>query len=372
MDASGIEFPHTDRIRCDRRYLAWLIGGEPDANDPGIDHCRFRRRINGGMVSGIRSRLSRCEGKGSPANRPGSPATRREPVAGTNVSGCWGDDQSYRLLGVLQDDSIGLRYEERDIYFRTLELAIKTPLELQERFMSRFRQERLLANLEQARRQADIDPASLPDNSLERGRLKLATVVAQKPSQFPAFLDLWHYPDENRGRPVSLHGILRKLTRFDPGENKRGVGDLYEGWIYCDDCFGTPTVVVFADKPEHLQVGGDLAEEVQVTGYFLKMYAYQGQEAMTKSPLVLAGGLLWHPRPAPYSAQPIPPEMYLLTFLAVVVFGYSFWQSNLREMTSTFRPRLEPSFSGFPPRLLPVYYESTAERELRLAELNDS
>lgn len=275
-----------------------------------------------------------------------------------------------RLLDVIRDNSFGIRFEERDVYFRMLELAVHTPLVQQERYVAQFRETRRLAHLEYARRHLGVKADDVP-KGLERNRLLLSRAMQRQLDEFPTFQDIRHYPDENRGHPVSIHGVLRKLTKFDPGKNDRKIGDAYEGWIYTDDSQGNPTVVVFMDKPEHLQVGGDLAEEVQVTGYFFKMYSYTNQERTGLAPLILAGGLLWHPQQKPYEPERLPLEMYLFITLLALLGGYAFWQSNRREMASQIHPRVEADFSKFPPIEHPIHH-GPGDDELRPIEPNDS
>ena len=227
-----------------------------------------------------------------------------------------------RLLEAVTDNTVDLLYEERDVYFRALQLAEEIPLSRQKDFAADFREERRLANPRYAKR---------------------------KPSDFEPFVDLYQNPDEYRGRPVTLHGVLRRLTKFDPGVNTLNIGDAYEGWFYTDDSQGIPTVVVFTSKPQNLPVGGDLNEEIRVTGYFLKLYGYAAQDGLRKAPLLLAGEVEWRPSPGKYVAKPLSLETYLLVGFIVLLLGYALWQTNHREMTGRTRQVSEIDFSKFPP-----------------------
>lgn len=227
-----------------------------------------------------------------------------------------------RLLDVVKDNTVNLLYEERDVYFRALMLSQEVPLSKQEEFAADFREQRRLENPRYAKR---------------------------KPTDFHPFVDLFQNPDAYRGRPVSLHGVLRKLTRFDPGKNSLGIESAYEGWLYTDDGQGNPTVVVFTHKPENLSVGGDLTEEIRVTGYFLKMYGYEAQDVTRKAPLILAGEVEWRPGPEKYVAKSLSVETYLLVSFIVFMIAYAMWQTNRREMTGPARPQSEVDFSKFPP-----------------------
>ncbi len=261
-------------------------------------------------------------------------AARREPTTLDR-----GASVNPRLLDVVQDNTLNLQYEERDVYFRMLQLAEETPLSRQEEFAADFREQRRLANPRYAQR---------------------------KPAEFLPFDDLFHNPDEYRGRPVSLHGVLRKLTKFDPGQNALGIEEAYEGWLYTHDAQSIPTVVVFTSKPQNLPVGGDLTEEIRVTGYFLKLYGYEAQEGTRRAPLLMAGEIEWRPGPPKYVAQPPSMETYLLVGFIVLLLGYAMWQTNRREMTGRPRPQSEVDFSRFPPT---EYSQST---EPRLSETDDA
>lgn len=254
------------------------------------------------------------------------------------------------VLEPILDNTHGLRFEERDAYFRMLELAWQTPLSEQEQFARELREDRRQANPRYAKR---------------------------KPEQFPILADMVNNPDEYRGRPVSIHGVLRKLTKFDPGKNSRNIGDVYEGWIYTDDSRARtpdnediviPTVVIFQGKPDGLDVGGDLTEEVRVTGYFFKLYRYDAQDRGWKAPLLIAGAVEWreHKPPTPPA---LGPEVYLLVTMVALVLAFVWWQSNRREMASAIHPR-EADFTQFPPSEIPS--TTQAPNVTNLTEPHDS
>jgi hypothetical protein len=265
---------------------------------------------------------------------------REEALARQPITSNDGETVNPVFLSTILDFSIGIRFEERDAYFRILELARRTPLAKQEEFAQNFAEARQLSNPRYARR---------------------------KPSQFPVFVDMFQNPDDYRGRPVSIHGVMRSLTKIDPGKNNQGIGEAYEGWVYTDDGQGNPAVVVFIDKPPGLKVGGDITEEVRFTGYFFKMYGYQSQEKVRKAPLILAGEVEWRKSPESYKAQPLGAEVYLGITMLVVLLGFVWWQGNRREMASALHPR-GADFSQFPPKELP---RETAT-ETHLTEPHDS
>ena len=267
---------------------------------------------------------------------------REAELAKTPTSLDRGETVNPALLDVVVDNSIGVRYEEKDLYFRMLELARKTPESEQQEYARNFREARRLSNPKYSR---------------------------LKPEKFPVFVDLFQSPDVYRGRPVTLHGVMRKLTKFDPGQNSRDIGEAYEGWVYTDDSQGNPAVVIFQGKPEGLTVGGDLTEEVRLTGYFFKMYGFEAQDTVRKAPLILAGSVEWRPSPKIPKAQPLGPEIYLGLTMIIFLLGFVWWQGNRREMKSAIHPT-EADFRSFPPVESPIKTSSTKLGE-KLTETHD-
>ena len=266
---------------------------------------------------------------------------REEALARQPITLNGGETVNPVFLEPIRDFSIGVRFEERDAYFRILELAWQTPLAQQEEFALNFREARRLSDPRYAKRQ---------------------------PDQFPVFVDMFQHPDDYRGRPVTLHGVMRSLTKIDPGKNDRNIGDAYEGWVYTDDSQSNPAVVIFLSKPDGLTVGGDITEEVRLTGYFFKMYGYQSQEKVRKAPLILAGAVEWRKGPKPWKPESLGAEVYLLVTLIVVLLGFVWWQGNRREMTSALHTG-DADFTKFPPVELPA---SDSPSDSRLTEPHDS
>ena len=231
------------------------------------------------------------------------------------------------LMSSVKDNTIGVRYEEREAYLRVLRLASEVPLHRQEQFAADLREERRTINPVYNRR---------------------------KPGDFPPFVDLFTHPEPYRGRPVTLRGTLRKLTAFDVGKNRFDLERVYEGWVYTDDSQGNPAVVVFTSKDDRLPIRGDLQEEVRFTGYYFKMYGYDAQDVARKAPLIIAGEIEWIPHPYKNVYQAMGIEWYGLTTLVFLIGCYLFWQTNRKEMPPRPPLQIEPDFTHFPPREHPA------------------
>lgn len=232
-----------------------------------------------------------------------------------------------RLMETVKDNTLGVRYEEREAYLRVLQLAQEVPLSRLREFSEQNKQERRESTPAYQRRKLD---------------------------DFPQFVDLFTHPNFYRGRPVTIQGVMRKLTKFDLGKNRLDLDQAYEGWVYTPDSQGNPVVVVFTSKDERLPVNGDIQEEVRFTGYFFKMYGYDAHDTARKAPLFLAGEVECIPHPYRAVYHSIRGEWYVLTALAFLLGCYMVWAVNRREMPQRPASQIEPDFTHFPPREYPA------------------
>lgn len=231
------------------------------------------------------------------------------------------------LLERVRDNTLGLEPQDRQAYFYMLWLCrtVGTPTLAQ--FAREFREQR---------RQAHPRYAKLP------------------PEEFPVFVDVFQHPEVYRGRPVTMRGYFRRLVKYDPGENDLGIRHVYEGWLYTLDSQSNPAVVIFTKKPDGLPLGGDLTEEVQFSGYFLKMYGYAAQDTTRKAPLFLAGEVQWFPHPPPPQPIVLPPWLYVAAPFLAAVIAYGIWRFQQRRRLAPRLPTvLNPTgrdFDNYPPQ----------------------
>jgi hypothetical protein len=247
-----------------------------------------------------------------------------------------------RLMHGVKDNTKGVRFEEREAYLRVLRLASEVPL---------HRLEQIAADMKAERH---------TENPIYRHR---------KLEDFPQFVDLFMHSDFYRGRPVTIQGVIRKLTKFDLGKNGVGLDQAYEGWVYPKDSQGNPLVVVFTSKDERLPVHGNLQEEVYFTGYYFKMYGYDAYDTERKAPLILAGEVNWRPRHRGPSYGPIGIFWYGAAAFAFAIGCYMVWQTNRREMPPRPPLGIEPDFTHTPPREHPATDRSLPHA---IAETEDS
>jgi hypothetical protein len=193
---------------------------------------------------------------------------------------------------VVRHRSLGVRPEEKSLYYRVLRNA------------------------------AEADPQSLEAAAREhleqRKQDAPAQIRRQKP--FPTFVDLFKHPDVYEGKPVTLKGHAREIRKYPAGDNSEGLDTLYEAWVYMEDSESNPAVIVAPSASADLPIGSDLQVPVEATGYFFKIYAYHAHDTARVAPMVLAARIEKLPEPELSG----PPAWFLAAVGAIValLFGW--------------------------------------------------
>ncbi len=237
-----------------------------------------------------------------------------------------------RTLVHVRDNTVGIRRDEAEAYFRLLDHVRR------------------------------VSPADL-----ERAA---ATDVQ--------YINLMTESDRYRGAPITIRGDLWRLYEFDAGPNDRGLTTLYEAWIFTGDSSNHPYRVVSTSLPRTLTPGESLHVPVRVTGYFFKREGYPSQGGMHVAPTLLA------PTVTPFrSAQAVPltdatvshlTGLLTAVGLALLVTLLAFALGDRRIRRSARQRLLEeptPSFAGLDAATFVTVEESLrrlAERE-RQADL---
>lgn len=167
--------------------------------------------------------------------------------------------------------SYGVRDSERDAYYALVQKARELPL----------------ATLKLAER----------DWRDARRRLPEHRRYQQKPaSEFPMFVDLFRHPTTYHGKLVTLHGHVRKLAELPADENPYGIDRLYEAWLFDEHAQTNPVVVICTSLDARLKPEPEsVIDHCQVTGYFFKNMAYDGQKDLRFAPLLIAQKLEYFP-----------------------------------------------------------------------------
>lgn len=189
----------------------------------------------------------------------------------------------------VHDNTVGIRQDEADAYYRVLAKAEATPLD----------------DL-QAHAQSDA-----------------------------LFVNLMTSPERYRGRVVTVIGELRRLFEIPAPENDYGLTKLYEAWICTEESGENPYRIVCTSIPDDFKPQETSRVAVKVTGYFFKREGYQTWDGrLHVAPTVLAGRISKYVSPqAPPPVEDVVPWMVAvisvvgLAMLATVI-GYAMSDSR--------------------------------------------
>jgi hypothetical protein len=167
------------------------------------------------------------------------------------------------------------------------------------------------------------------------------------------YINLMDQPEQFRGEAVTIHGDLWRLYEFQAGPNEFGLKTLYEGWVFTPDSDNHPYRIVFTNLPRELEPGENLRKPVRVTGYFFKREGYASSGGMHVAPTLLAQRIVpYRPPGAPPPTDAIVPYMIGLVSavgLAFLVTLVSFTISDRRAARVALQRELNtptPSFAG--------------------------
>ncbi len=145
-----------------------------------------------------------------------------------------------------------------------------------------------------------------------------------------AFTVLMVRPDDYRGRPVHLRGVLRQLKRLE----RPGMGDddppVYEAWMIPRDAGNNPVRILLTDLTPGIEPGTELSSEVEVAAWFFKRYGYVSEGGEHVAPMLIGKSLELIPvRPLP-NPERVSHDLgrFALGFFLVMscVFGLIVWR----------------------------------------------
>ena len=190
----------------------------------------------------------------------------------------------------IDDNSVGIRARERDLYYDLLARA-----------------------------------RDLPDGELKKAaRDDVAFAVLMTESR--RFL----------GQVVTVRGEIRRLVPYPAGRNEHRIEGLYEAWLFNYDSGDNPYRVLCTSIPEGIPSGKELpaGTVVSVTGFYFKRYGYPAVgNRLHVAPLILARTLTWfEPQAATKNtdAELVPWILGFAGCFAVVV-GITLWRFRLSD-----------------------------------------
>jgi hypothetical protein len=127
--------------------------------------------------------------------------------------------------------------------------------------------------------------------------------LQQQPVERVTFVQLHKQSSEFRGKLVRISGRVMQAKKIAPTKNAYGIEEQYLLWIKPEG--GTTPLVVYTlelppgfpslDEPNIEGGYTKLREDVDITGYFFKRWAYRAQQGTYTAPLILAKSPRWIP-----------------------------------------------------------------------------
>jgi len=169
------------------------------------------------------------------------------------------------------------------------------------------------------------------------------------------FVQLFKQPHAYRGKLVTVKGTVRRGFYRDAPENLYGIAGYYMLWIQ-PVSVNSPIVIYSLELPEGfpdvraMEARGDepeLDEEVEVTGFFFKRWAYRAQDGTRLAPLLLAKTATWNRGAAPLAARErLPGAGFWIALLSgtcafgIIIATGVYWLSRRSAQRPSLRDRL--------------------------------
>lgn len=127
--------------------------------------------------------------------------------------------------------------------------------------------------------------------------------VSKEAQSSITFLELVKQPEAFRGKPITIRGRVKEVSRQAASKNRNGITDIYIYWLMLEDGPTSPIRVMSALPPEGfpkiLEPDGEtrqkMQEDIVFQGYFLKRFAYQAKDGDRVTPLILTHQPTWLP-----------------------------------------------------------------------------
>jgi hypothetical protein len=140
------------------------------------------------------------------------------------------------------------------------------------------------------------------------------------------FVQLFEQPNQYRGKLVSAQGIVKASFDLKAPKNEHDIEGYHQVWLHPAGGPTSPMVLYVLDMPEDFPSSrGEgkeiipLHEEIEVTGFFYKNWAYRAQDQIRSVPLIVAKTIRWAPPEEKVYALPETSYVVLAVAGAAVV-----------------------------------------------------
>lgn len=168
--------------------------------------------------------------------------------------------------------------------------------------------------------------------------------LTQRSTGLVGYLPLFKQSEFYRGKIVTIRGVARLAYRVDAPRNSLGVSEYAMLWVHPAGGPAAPIVVYALQLPAGFPAvphrnrdsqTKTLNEEVEITGYFFKRWAYEARDGINTAPLLLTAAPRWQPSVAKSSGPPPASEVASVVVGAAVIglsiAGWAVWNSRRRK-----------------------------------------
>lgn len=151
-----------------------------------------------------------------------------------------------------------------------------------------------------------------------------------------SYAQLFQQSDQYRGQLVSQSGIVRRANWLALPANKSDISGYYQLWLWPFDNPISPILVYCLELPKGFPTGMEIAEQVEVTGFFLKRCAYAAADTARVAPEILAKTVVWDRRAIlqakePAETWPISVVVCVSVVVALFVAGVLLYRTRPRR-----------------------------------------
>jgi len=174
--------------------------------------------------------------------------------------------------------------------------------------------------------------SELQQKALQRQLEKRLEEYRDNPASYPFIRDAYNFSEQCQGEVVSFSGHIRQADSFIAGKNEFGFETLYQITLFDEESKGFPVIIICTEIPEGFPLNfpdTDVYDGVSVTGYYFKLFAYEGKEDLQAVPLILAKSVDWNP-PEPVSRE-VPDWVYGFAIAVGLVMLWLVVRSNRSE-----------------------------------------